>query len=65
MKKPAIPDLQGIDYQLRNVLGPMKENIEILTGRRGTPIAQLSTSPTNAELAAKVNELLTLLQNSG
>ena len=64
MKKPAIPDLQGLDNQLRNVLGPVKENIEIVTGRRGTPIARLPASPTNAEIATKINEILTLLQNT-
>jgi microcystin-dependent protein len=64
MKKPAIPDTQGMDAQLRKVLDPIKENIEILTARRGTPISQLTANPSVADIATKLNALLALLQDS-
>jgi hypothetical protein len=62
MRKPGIPDTAGIDAQARRVLDPLKENVEILTGRRGVKIAPLPANPTNAQIATKLNELLTLLQ---
>jgi hypothetical protein len=62
MKKPAIPDTQGLDAGVRKILDPVKENIEILTARRGIAITPLPTSPTNAQIATKINAILTLLQ---
>lgn len=62
MKKPAIPATDGVDPQLRKLLDPIKENIEVVTGRRGKRITPLPDVPTSAQIATKVNELLTLLQ---
>lgn len=63
MKKPAIPDTQGVDAQLRKLLDPIKENLEVITARRGVPITLLPANPTSAQIATKVNQLLTLLQS--
>lgn len=58
MKKPALPHPLAVDF-----LAAVKENIEILTGRRGSKISKLpATGATTDELAAKINELLDRLQ---
>lgn len=59
MKKPAIPSVQPVtDKVVAGILGPMKENIEALTGVRGSPLEKL---PTNADLGSvisKINEII-------
>ena len=60
--KPAIPSTQGLPSAVRAVVDPLKVNLEIIEGRRGTPIAMLPANPTAAQLASKINEILTLLQ---
>lgn len=65
MKKPAIPRrITGITREVAYYMAAVRENVEIITGRRGTKIAKfpVGSSPTQAELAAKINELLDLLQ---
>ena len=60
MKKPSIPTpAQGAD----KAIAALKENVEVITGRRGTPVVPLNTSATNAQVIAKINELLALLQS--
>ena len=57
-----IPSTSGIDPQLRKVLDPVKENIELIKGRRGTKIGKLLTTATPAEVITKVNEIIDRLQ---
>lgn len=57
-----IPSTAGIDPAPKRVLDAMKENIELIKGRRGTPISPLATTATTAETIAKVNEIIALLQ---
>ncbi len=40
----------------------VKENLELLTGRRGTRIAPLSDSASTAQIIAKINEIIEHLQ---
>lgn len=63
MKKRAIPSVpQGLDRQTANMLAALKENVEVITGVRGSKLPQLSSSATLQEVIATVNALLTRIQ---
>lgn len=56
--KRAIPQAElgnRFDYAV-------KENIEIITGQRGTPIAVLATTATTAEIITKINLIIRTMQ---
>lgn len=59
---PQIPSTAGIEPGLRRILDPMKENIEVLKGRRGTRIEPLADGATSAEIITKINEIIERLQ---
>jgi hypothetical protein len=62
MRKPAIPSIFTIqDKSIAAVIGPMKENIEILTGVREGLINPLPSDATLSEVVAKVNEIIARL----
>lgn len=61
--KPAIPLPSGLPLGLVDILDPIKENIEIITGRRGGKIALLPDTATDADVIAKINEVITRLQS--
>lgn len=59
-KASAIPSTQGLDPATRNVLDPMIEVLETITGRR-PKIAKIAALPENATLGEtrdKVNEII-------
>jgi len=59
MKKPAIPSTLSIqDRSIATILGPIKENIEILTGVREGLLLPLPTDATTADAVAKINEII-------
>jgi len=58
MKKPQIPAIFTDDKGLYNGLKAMKESIEIITGVRGGKIESLSSSATNDQIIAKINEIV-------
>lgn len=58
MKKPQIPAVPPVEPNLAAVLRTMKQNIEIMNGSREGRIAALPTSATNADIIAKVNEII-------
>jgi len=58
MKKPAIPAVAVQDQTVAVLLRPIKENIEILTGRRGESLTKLSSSATLSEVITKLNEVI-------
>lgn len=63
MRKPAIPQSNSTPEL---VLRALKENVEIITGRRGGKVAAIDTTNlTSIELllAEKINELLDRLQD--
>lgn len=57
--KRAIPSPQGNQFEINRAV---KENLEVLFGIRSDKIAALSDSASTAEIIAKVNELITRLQ---
>lgn len=63
MKKQGIPGVPKAGEDRRRFDAAIKENLEIVTGQRGTPIKKLDPeTATTAECAAKINELISLLQ---
>ena len=62
MRKPAVPQVpRGTDPRDR-FDAAVKETLEILAGRRGTPVKLLASTATTAEIIDKINEVLELLQ---
>ncbi len=58
MRKPQIPAIASQDRGLYPALRAMKESIEVLTGVRGGKLESLPSSASNAEIIAKVNEII-------
>jgi hypothetical protein len=67
MKKPAIPGTSSLAPELARMLEPIKANIEIMTGARpgSTPLTALPTTASLADVIAKVNEILSRINQSG
>ena len=66
-KKPGIPVVNLQDRTLNQVLGAMKENIEIITGAR-LGVGETNTLPATATLSdviVKLNEIIVKLNASG
>lgn len=65
MSAGSIPQIKGVESELAKVLAAMKENIDEVRGRlpRQTKIKTLSANASTADVVAKVNELLRLLQS--
>lgn len=62
MKKPSIPQVPRGNQPREGFDQSVKENIEIITGRRGGSIQPLATDATLADVIAKINELVTRIQ---
>lgn len=58
MRRAAIPAIQAKDQSVHQILQAMKENIEILNGVRGGPIATLGSDATLAQVVSKLNEVI-------
>jgi hypothetical protein len=67
MRKPAIPTTSSLPVDLARLLEPMKQNIELITGARPgmDPVQPLATTATTAQIIAKINEILSRLNQSG
>lgn len=67
MKKPAIPGTSNLTPALARVIEPIKANIEMLTGARpGVPeIEPLGDAATLADVVAKLNEVISRINQSG
>lgn len=63
IKKPSIPSLTGWPEVLRPVMAPIRETIEIITGRRGQKIGQLTGTVTLNQMAERINEIIRVLQD--
>lgn len=63
MKKPGIPDMTGVPQESARVLGPMKENMEIVMGRRGTKLPMLGPTATVADCVNQLERIRKLLQD--
>lgn len=67
MKKPAIPGTGSLPVELSRIIEPIKQNVELMTGARPGS-AELAPLPANASLAdvvAKVNQLISRIDQSG
>lgn len=62
MKRPSIPAVPRGQDGREAFDSAVKQNLEILSGVRGTKIDKLSTSATTPEIVAKINEILSLMQ---
>lgn len=62
MKKPALPDVPGQNARRWEFDARVKEMLEILTGRRGGVITPLKSDASQADIIAKVNEIIARLQ---
>lgn len=61
MNKPGIPaPLRAAD--LYPTVEALRQNVEIVTGRRGTKISPLESTATLADVIDKVNEILAAMQ---
>lgn len=58
MKSPAIPPVREVPEPIAAVLRPLRENVEILKGRRGSLIKKLGPTATDADRNNKVNEII-------
>ena len=63
IKKPAIPTISGLNTI--NVLGALKENIEVLTGARHGELTQLASTATTSEIIDKINQIVIRMNASG
>lgn len=64
-KKPEVPSVATLPSDLSRYLRPIKENIDLLTGVRGGPIAQLPATAVLADAINKINELIARLNQAG
>lgn len=62
MKKPAIPQVPQMNQTRQQFDRAIKENIEVISGRRGGAISQLPATATNEDIINKINELIMRLQ---
>ncbi|WP_275272287.1 MULTISPECIES: hypothetical protein [Limnobacter] len=62
MKKRAIPQVPKPEQSRQSFDVAVKESLEVIMGRRDSRISTLPSTATNAEIIAKVNELILLLQ---
>lgn len=62
MKKPAVI-VRTNDPQIKPTLDAIKENIEILEGKRGSKIRKLESDAVLAGVIEKINEIIDRLQD--
>lgn len=62
-KTPEIPAIDNVPEAVAVILRPLKENVEILKGRRGGNFpARLGPTATDADRNNKINEILDWLK---
>jgi hypothetical protein len=67
MKKPAIPVTSSLPLDLAQIVEPLKQNVELITGVRPGSVA-LSALPTTATLAdviTQLNKILSRINQTG
>lgn len=64
MPKRSIPGIprSALDSDRGQFDTAVKENLEIIIGQRGQLITPLTSTATNADMIAKINSLIALLQ---
>lgn len=63
IKKPSVPSLTGWPDWAHGVMNPIKQTLEIITGRRGEKLEQLSGEVELDAVAEKINEVIRVLQD--
>lgn len=63
MKKPGIPDTQALPQDVARVVDPMRENLEIILGRRGTKLPQLGPTAALADVINAYEAMRKLMQD--
>lgn len=61
-KTPAIPAVTGIPEPVAKLLGPIKENVEFMTGQRAPKLAKLGPTSTLLDVINKLNDSIDRLQ---
>lgn len=65
-KKPAIPAISMLPSQLAQLIGPIKENIELMNGTRGNiKLDKLPDGASTVQIIAAVNALIARLNATG
>ena len=63
-----LPELKRVpptdDRERSNFDGAVKETLEVLTGRRGVRISKLPSGAGTEAIVAKINEIISLLQDA-
>lgn len=62
-KTQTIPEVQGIEPTVARVLRPMREWINRISGRTGSPIARLEGTVTDDDRTNKINEIIERLNS--
>jgi hypothetical protein len=67
MRKPGIPGTGSLPAEISRVLEPIKQNVEMITGARpgSEALPTLATTATLEEVIAKVNALISRVDQSG
>jgi hypothetical protein len=65
MKKPSIPTTSSMSPAMAQVLGPIKENIEIITGIRGGPLYAIPPEATTTQIINTLNQIIARLNAAG
>jgi hypothetical protein len=67
MRKPAIPGTASLPLDMAQIIEPLKQNVELITGARpgSTAISPLATTATLADVITQVNLILSRINRSG
>ena len=67
MRKPAIPVTSSLALDIAQVVEPLKQNVELITGARPgyTELFPLATTATLADVITQVNLILSRINRSG
>lgn len=65
MKKPSIPTTSSMSPAMAQVLGPIKENIEIITGIRGGPLSAIPADAPITQVINTLNQIIARLNATG
>jgi hypothetical protein len=65
IRKPGIPAMSHLPKEMADLLRPIKETLEIMTGARGGAVQQLPVGAGLPAVVQKINELIARLNQAG
>jgi hypothetical protein len=67
MRKPAIPVTSSLPLDIAQVVEPLKQNVELITGARpgSTALSPLATTASLSDVITQVNLILSRINRSG